>query len=1340
MRAFGVRLLSMAVCVAAVFAVFVAGASATITHEPEPFSPLTGSGSGVTLHELSGVAIDEATGNVFVTDAEGNRVGKVAILGAEGGAPLELTSPFTITGFSFGENNFYPLAFDNSETSLSRGALYTSDNASESITKYFRMADGRYEQEGTPITLSGSRSLNGAGMDKEGDLWVGAGGASFESIYRVTPAGIITKYEFDPSHTNEKQFVEPLEIAVDNAGDVFFGNINSGVYKCVPGVAGEINRERCSVFVSTSGVTGVAIDRAHGDLYLARDAGGEGGQVVEYGIATGKKISEFGKGPRTKQIAVDEASGRIYVAEPGAEFTKGLAYESHGYVNVYGPAVVAPTVAATAATNVTGTKATLNGTVNPEGLKVEECVFEWGATTSYGHRSSCEGGWSSEAVEPRPVSLQVSGLESNGATYHYRVVAKNEDGVSTSADNTVTTAATVITEPASGVGTTAATLNGVLRPEGVGVTDCELEYKLATEASFKSAPCSPDAAELEPDFTAHPVIAKLTGLQSNGSYVFRLKVTDAEEATRYGATLGFTTTGPPRLGEIRATDASHDSATLVARVDPDGFGTSYHFEWGADTSYGHSVPVDFEPFVGSGEQSVLVTAKLAGLSAASLYHYRIVATNSVGRAVSADQAFETLGPCDLPEGRCLEMVSPKALGPVGAPGRFLGSAELHFQASTQPGAVAYSIEDGLPEATRSGETLYLSARSEVGGWQTSQVSPAVQAQDEKIGSVAANPSDFLELSDDLSCGVVESNQPLTESPVARLVVESGDSNLYRRNPDRSYSLITDLPIENPEVITVEKSYHMVGMSADCSRIVFESKFHYPGVGGAGSSRLYEWSEEEGLRAIGVVPNGSGGEVPVAAVGGGADDWVNTVSRDGSRVFFTAPRVAGKTGEVGKTGVFVREAGETRDLSLSQTAVPDSGAEYAGATLDGSHVYFTANAGLTGTTSPAGTDLYEYDLEAKALRDLSATSEAGGAQVIGLVGFAEEGSHVYFTARAQLVPGYGPSTEENEKSKTFSIYDATTSGLKFAGVFSVQEMLVGGDATATTADQALWTSRVTPDGRYLLFQSSANVTGYESGGVKEAYLYDADATGGAITCVSCPPDGKPPYTTATVAGKRGVSPLENGNSNNPLYAPSSLVEREGDATRPEAFFVSLEALAEGAVEGELNLYEWAHGQVFWIATEPGTGQLRGGEGHSPGNKAIRFVGASRDGTDLYFFDAKALNWENPEGRYAAWDARIGGGFVEPPAPPKGCEAAVEGSCQRPVMQLPASPLVGTLSFTGPVNTVTTFPPVVKTQAKKQAAKKTRSKKKAHRKKKGKKASVKGGRARARHANGNRRAGK
>jgi hypothetical protein len=103
-----------------------ATAGAAITHNPEPFSPLTGVGSNLTLEEVSGIALDESTGNVFVTDGQESGAGRISILGAEGGAPVGLAAPYEIPGLPFGINQgAHAIAYDNSPTSSARGTLAT---------------------------------------------------------------------------------------------------------------------------------------------------------------------------------------------------------------------------------------------------------------------------------------------------------------------------------------------------------------------------------------------------------------------------------------------------------------------------------------------------------------------------------------------------------------------------------------------------------------------------------------------------------------------------------------------------------------------------------------------------------------------------------------------------------------------------------------------------------------------------------------------------------------------------------------------------------------------------------------------------------------------------------------------------------------------------------------------------------------------------------------------------------------------------------------------------------------------------------------------------------------
>ena len=260
---------------------------------------------------------------------------------------------------------------------------------------------------------------------------------------------------------------------------------------------------------------------------------------------------------------------------------------------------------------------------------------------------------------------------------------------------------------------------------------------------------------------------------------------------------------------------------------------------------------------------------------------------------------------------------------------------------------------------------------------------------------------------------------------------------------------------------------------------------------------------------------------------------------------------------------------------------------------------------------------------------------------------------------------------------------------------------------TLANSSSTTSRTSADGRYLLFESSANVTGYESGGPPEAYLYDAGAKPGeeATRCLSCRLDGKPPVLAAGEAYPYLLA--SSANAGAPLYQPQSLVVREG---RPAVFFSSLDPLAPGAAEGAWNLYEFSHGQVSLVAAE-----ARGAGVSSANLRKLSLAGASAEGTDLYLYANRALNWENPESRPQAWDARIGGGFAEPPAPAAPCDASAEGACQGASQAAPAAaPGAASKDFGGPGN-VKPKPHKKKTHKKKRHRRHHHKKRRGHAKK-------------------------
>lgn len=1143
-------------------------------------------------------------------------------------------------------------------------------------------------------------------------------------------------------------------VAVDETGAVY---VSAGaIDKFVPTGSAPVNTDLASVFPLAEddrqpGRLAIGADPSEGSLFVALPYSNGTSHVSEYDRETGDRKFVFAEDYGFDSLAVDPNTGNVLTGTPGPKYEIGefeatgdsepvkvgrvvssrpngrlqgysvnsssevIASEgpSEPHLRVYGVPAPVPELTVEPASEVIATKATLSGTVNPGGMPVTECYFEYDGTKVPCAESPAAIG---EGESPVPVHVDLSGLEPNGHTYKFQLFAVNANGFEESTVETFTTLDTVVAEAATAISDTAATLNGTVRPEGDQYTSCFFEYGLSTSASFeKKVPCQPGAAGIPADFSPHAVKAPLSGLQSGSTYRFRLVATNSA-GTIETEELTFSTFGVPAIGEIRASDAGQTAVTLEAKINPSGFGTSYRFEWGPTSAYGNVTPAEFEPFVGSGTVPVQVRSRISGLAAGSLYHYRVVATSSRGVVQSPDHTAETLNSCGLPEGRCFEIVSRRDAGPVAVPGESNSGIEMHFQAATGgAGGLAYPVEGGYPEASKGADVQYRALRTP-DGWVSNQLSPPLVDLNERPDAVSMSSSTQW-LADDLSCGFTESVQPLTADPSMRLARESGGSNLYRIDPDGSYTGVSSLAPENPQGKEGLGLFRVAGASQSCGKVVFASQYTYPGISGTGLSRLYEWDEGT-LRNVGVVPGPSGEEVVEAIPGGQfgseAPSTMNAVSEDGSRVFFTAERqTSPNPAEVGAEAIFVRENGTvTRDLSLSNTATPSGNAHYQWATADGSKVFFTADAGLTAESNGEGTDLYEYDLETEELTDRSVTAAPGGAEVRGFVAASADGSQVYFASRNQLVPGSGNSRAQNVKNNTFSIYGEREGEIAFVGTFSDANRL------AVLVDyMADWVSQASPDGRYLLFESSARVTGYDSAGLNEAYLYDAKA--GTTTCVSCRQDGQP--SPDNRYGSPGYKVLPRGiYLQNLLHPPRYLTVREGE---PQVFFSSPDPLAPGAVAGQNNIYEWAHDQVFrLVSAQEGT------QAKPTSSLFAVFGGASDDGSDVYVVTPETLNWEDGDQRLSAYDARIGGGFSQPPAPPAPCEETVEGACQGAPQGVPAVPGAASATFVGPGN-------VKQARAKKK--KKAHKKNKKHtRKKKGKKK----GKKKARDANTNRRTGK
>ena len=190
-------------------------------------------------------------------------------------------------------------------------------------------------------------------------------------------------------------------------------------------------------------------------------------------------------------------------------------------------------------------------------------------------------------------------------------------------------AATAVTGPATGVGTTNATLTGTVDPDGVPTT---YHFEYGTMTNYGLTTPVQTATGSEPV----DVQAAITGLTADTEYHFRLVAGASEGADRTFRTRP--NPAPPVVGNQRSHDVGPDGATLTGTIDPNGGLTTYFVEYGTSTRYGS----ESEPqTAGDGVSPVPISARISGLQPRRRYHWRIVATNQAGTVRGRDRTFTT---------------------------------------------------------------------------------------------------------------------------------------------------------------------------------------------------------------------------------------------------------------------------------------------------------------------------------------------------------------------------------------------------------------------------------------------------------------------------------------------------------------------------------------------------------------------------------------------------------------------------------------------------------------------------------------------------------------------------
>ena len=355
---------------------------------------------------------------------------------------------------------------------------------------------------------------------------------------------------------------------------------------------------------------------------------------VEYGTSTsyGSKSSSASAGSGTSSVAISAtltglAPGTSYHYRVVATNSTGTGRGADGLLTTSS----APQAVTSGASTVTPTSATLNGTVNPSS-RATSWYFEYGTSASYGTKTSAKDAGS--GTSPVTVSAPVTGL-TGGRTYHFRLVATSDAGTSRGADQTfiASAAPAVTTKAASSVNDSTATLNASVNPNGQATT-VYFEYGTSTSYGAKSA-----AKSIGSGRSSTNVSIPVTGLVPGVVYHVRVVASNAAGANS-GSDQTFTTTGQPVVRSGSATGVSSNGATLAGSVDPNGHATSWYFQYGPTASYGLQTPTRSASSGGARSVSEAIVSLLPGKT----YHFRLVATNSVGPSYSADTTFTTAGP------------------------------------------------------------------------------------------------------------------------------------------------------------------------------------------------------------------------------------------------------------------------------------------------------------------------------------------------------------------------------------------------------------------------------------------------------------------------------------------------------------------------------------------------------------------------------------------------------------------------------------------------------------------------------------------------------------------------
>lgn len=483
-----------------------------------------------------------------------------------------------------------------------------------------------------------------------------------------------------------------------------------------------------------------------------------------------------------------------------------------------------------------------------------------------------------------------------------------------------------------------------------------------------------------------------------------------------------------------------------------------------------------------------------------------------------------------------------------------------------------------------------------------------------------------------------------------------------------YEAMARIPQEEAQLLGSSANFsHVLFASVDRKGLLSETEDITAEATSSGATDLYEWTggdlhlvnaTTEGLPMVNTCGATLGGGPPETS----ASATLNAVSEDGSKIFFTNPfpwrAASSEPGCKAPAELYMRvNNGEPIEVSAPESGVSLKAAEiepvrYNYATSDGSKVFFNTETPLTAdeTTQEKGENkLFEYDTEAPEGERLKLVA-AGVPQFVGVgmygsqgFTFSEDGSVVY------VEPPIGGGGRLN-------IYRIDTSSGERTSVAAALEASDTGEPSYST-----------PSGAFFLFTSRGVEVPFEPRGFGHNEMYRYEKASGRVMCVTCgkgaaPEQGEVVRRKTILETADVATPLTQLSENGQtvfFQTTARLVPQDVNSTETNISSVS-------GTSG-LDVYEWDADSSGGCESSQGcTYLLSTGEDVGPST----LLGASKDGSNVFFESAAQLIAEDVDEFPDIYDARVGGGFA-PSAPTLECTSCQGVGSPPPLFDVPAS---------------------------------------------------------------------